>query len=95
MAKIPFDFDDVQSLSPHHYGPSHKALQQTVRAFVIKEIDPYVESWEEQGFIPTELHCKAYAAGIYALGYPPELGALKWECGHRWGYPLPHETKNT
>jgi len=45
-----------------------------VRAFVNKELLPFVSEWDENGSFPDELHRKAYAAGIYGAAWPAEHG---------------------
>ena len=66
-------FDQWRSRSPH-YDESHEAVCATVRAFVAKEITPYVDEWEAAGQLPRELHRKAAAAGVLGLNYPEEFG---------------------
>jgi len=63
-----------------HYSPSpyykqtHYDWQKKVRAFVEKEMMPFLDKWEEKGDFPSDLHEKAYAAGIYGAMYPAEYG---------------------
>jgi acyl-CoA dehydrogenase len=66
-------FDQWRSRSPH-YDESHDAVCDTVRAFVAKEITPYVDEWEAAGQLPRELHRKAAVAGVLGLNYPEEFG---------------------
>jgi acyl-CoA dehydrogenase len=66
-------FDQWRSRSPH-YDESHEAVCDTVRAFVAKEITPYVDEWEAAGQLPRGLHSKAAAAGVLGLNYPEEFG---------------------
>ena len=66
-------FDQWRSRSPH-YDESHEAVCDTVRAFVAKEITPYVDEWEAAGQLPRELHRKAAEAGVLGLNYPEEFG---------------------
>ncbi len=53
---------------------SHKLWRSSVRAFVTKEIIPYVEAWEEAGRIPRDLYPNAAQAGLIGLGYAEEFG---------------------
>merc|ERR1719445_81418 len=63
-----------------HYSPSpyykqtHYEWQKKVRAFVEKEMMPFVDKWEAKGDFPSDLHEKAYKAGIYGAMYPAEYG---------------------
>ena len=53
-----------------YFGETHNMVRDTVRRFVEREIEPFVEAWEEQGEFPTELYRKAGKAGILGIGYP-------------------------
>merc|ERR1719384_386540 len=63
-----------------HYSPSpyykqtHYDWQAKVRAFVEKEMMPFLDKWEEKEDFPSDLHEKAYKAGIYGAMYPAEYG---------------------
>ena len=59
---------------PHYFGPEHDSLRATVRAFVAREITPFVTAWDEAGSFPRELYAKAAAIGMLGMGYPEELG---------------------
>lgn len=72
----PLDFDATRLTSPH-LTEAHEAWRQTVRAFVEREIAPYVNEWDEAGAFPRELHRKAAAIGLIGLGYPEEFGGIK------------------
>jgi len=50
------------------------AFRASVRRFVEREIAPHAAAWDEAGSFPRELHAKAAAAGLLALGYPEHLG---------------------
>jgi len=70
-------FEDPHYLSGNalpFYKATHYDFQKKVRAFVDKEIMPYVDKWDEAGTYPMELHTKAYAAGIYGSMWPKEYG---------------------
>ena len=46
-----------------YYNESHAEWRAKIRAFVEKEISPFVHEWDEAGKYPRELHKKAYEAG--------------------------------
>ncbi len=47
----------------------------TVRSFVEKEINPYVDKWEEEGIFPAhDLFKKMGDLGFLGLNYPEEYG---------------------
>jgi len=53
----------------------HELFRKTVRAFVERSIEPYVEEWEQAGIFPAhELFRKLGAAGLLGLEYAPEFG---------------------
>ncbi len=51
-----------------------RALQETARAFVRREVVPHLQAWEDAGEVPRDLHVKAAALGLLGLGVPEELG---------------------
>jgi len=52
----------VQCSSPY-YTPEHEAFRDTVRRFVLKEIEPFATEWDEAGEFPRELYRKAAGIG--------------------------------
>ena len=50
------------------------ALQQTARAFVVAEVLPHLQAWEDDGSVPRGLHVAAAKLGLLGLGVPEELG---------------------
>ena len=57
------------------FTEEHQAFRKTVRAFVEREIDPYVDAWERDGRMPThELFGKLGDLGFLGLEYDPEYG---------------------
>jgi acyl-CoA dehydrogenase len=52
----------------------HEAWRDQLRKFVDKEIAPFVDEWDEQGFLPNELWGKAAEFGLLGLGYPEQYG---------------------
>ena len=51
-----------------------RALRETARAFVAKEVVPHLQEWEDAGSVPRELHAKAAKLGLLGLGVPEDLG---------------------
>ena len=68
--------DTLFGLSPRsdYFSPGHEDFRRTLRAFVDREIAPFVGDWDEAGSFPRELYRKAAAIGLIGLGYPEELG---------------------
>ena len=69
-------FDAAARASPF-YTPEHEAFRRTLRRFVAKEIEPFVNEWDEAGAFPRELYKKAAAVGYLGLGYPERYGGIE------------------
>lgn len=63
-------------MSKGYFSEEHNIFRASVRRFVEKEINPYIESWEEAEDIPTQLElCKKAADnGFIGLEFPEEYG---------------------
>jgi acyl-CoA dehydrogenase len=61
----------------NRYSPEHESFRDTVRAFVAKEIAPYVSDWDEAEAFPRELYRKAAHLGLLGLGYPEAYGGVE------------------
>ena len=70
----PFDFD--HRYQGPYYTEDHKAWRNTLRAFVNREIMPFVDEWDEAGGFPRELYKKAAKVGLLGFGYPEEYGGI-------------------
>jgi len=57
-----------------YYKDTHRRFAAKVRAFVEKELSPFVHEWDEQGSYPPELHQKISDAGLLAVSAPKEYG---------------------
>jgi citronellyl-CoA dehydrogenase len=59
------------------FTEDHEALRATVRKFIDREINPYVDSWEEAQMFPAkELFPKLGKAGLLGVSKPTEYGGL-------------------
>jgi alkylation response protein AidB-like acyl-CoA dehydrogenase len=59
------------------FTQEHEALRRTTRAFVEKEINPYVKEWEENGPFPAhELFKKMGDLGLLGICKPVEYGGM-------------------
>lgn len=65
------------STSSPFYTAEHETFRDSVRAFVRKEIEPFVTEWEEAGTFPRELYKKAADIGLIPLGYPEQYGGVE------------------
>ena len=57
-----------------YFGETHNLVRETVRKFVEREINPFIDAWEEKGEFPLDLYRKAGQAGILGIGYPEAYG---------------------
>jgi acyl-CoA dehydrogenase len=51
-----------------------RALRASVRRFTEAEVVPNIAAWEDAGALPRELHRKAAAADLLAVGFAEEVG---------------------
>ena len=58
----------------HYYTSEHEQFRQTVRAFVAREIIPFINEWDESEEFPRALYRQAAEIGLIGLGYPEEYG---------------------
>lgn len=67
--------------------PERTAFRDTLREFVAREITPHVDSWDEAGDIPWELHEKIGGLGVWGFGVEEEFGGLGFDdCFMRAAY---------
>jgi acyl-CoA dehydrogenase len=67
---------DPLRLNPARLTPEHVAFRETVRRFVVRELEPYVAGWDEAGGFPRDLYLRAAAAGLFGLRLPEEFGGV-------------------
>lgn len=60
-----------------YFSQDHQIFRGSVRKFVVREIKPWIDRWEEEESFPRELYSKAAAAGFLGLGYPEEYGGTE------------------
>jgi len=56
------------------FTPDHEAFRDSFRRFIDKEIAPFHEAWEEQGYVDREVWRKAGENGFLCLTMPEEYG---------------------
>lgn len=59
-----------------YYTSDHEAFREQLRRFVVKEIEPFVDQWDEAGEFPRDLYKKAAAIGLLQLNFPEEYGGV-------------------
>jgi len=70
----------------------HTALRASIRAFIDREINPYVSEWEDREEFPTALFKKAGDAGFLGITKPVEYGGsgLDYSYNAVWAEELGH-----
>lgn len=63
-------------MSSMYFSEEHNAFRQSFRDFLQKEVAPFVEKWEKQGFVDKEIWKKFGEMGYFGLNYPEEFGGL-------------------
>ncbi|WP_433314895.1 acyl-CoA dehydrogenase family protein [Micromonospora chersina] len=54
--------------------PERRQLRELTRAFVTKEVLPYLDGWERAGEVPRSLHETAAKIGLLGIGFPESVG---------------------
>ena len=75
------------------FSPEHEALRASIRAFIDREINPYVAEWEAAEQFPShELFRKAGEAGFLGITKPVEYGGagLDYSYNAVWAEELGH-----
>ncbi|MEM6966387.1 MAG: acyl-CoA dehydrogenase family protein [Bacteroidota bacterium] len=61
-------------MTQHLFTEEHELFRQSLRAFIDKEVQPYVDQWEEKRRIPRSVWKKMGAMGFLGLSYPEAYG---------------------
>jgi len=56
------------------FTEEHEELRESIRRFVLKELRPHVQQWEDDEWFPNEVFHKLAAVGFLGLKYPEEYG---------------------
>ncbi|SIQ24184.1 acyl-CoA dehydrogenase family protein [Micromonospora avicenniae] len=54
--------------------PERRQLRELTRAFVAREVLPYLDDWERAGEVPRHLHATAAKIGLLGVGFPESVG---------------------
>lgn len=54
--------------------PEHRALRETVRSFVEKEVRPHARRWDEEGEFPSATVARLGELGLMGVMVPEEYG---------------------
>jgi citronellyl-CoA dehydrogenase len=71
---------DSNQLHYPYFTEEHHMLRDTVKKFVLTEIAPHAEEWDEAGIFPKELFKKAADLGLFGIRIDPKWGGagLDW-----------------
>jgi len=61
-------------VTDRYAAPERRALRDTVRRFVEREVLPDQDTWEREGALPRALHGAAARAGLLGVSYPESAG---------------------
>lgn len=56
------------------HTPERRQLRELTRAFVTREVLPYLADWERAGEVPRSLHATAAKIGLLGVGFPEWVG---------------------
>jgi acyl-CoA dehydrogenase len=62
------------SQSDGFHTPERRALRETVRRFVERDVLPHQDEWERAGELPRSLHRRAAGLGLLGLAFPSAAG---------------------
>lgn len=65
------------------WSEEHQIFRQTIRNFLVNEVEPHVEEWIEKHDIPRSFWLKAAKAGILGVDIPEEYGGPGGDFLHR------------
>ena len=65
------------------FTDQHNEIRRTVQQFVEKEVNPYVDEWEEAGIFPAhEVFKKAGDLGLLGINKPEKYGGMGLDYGY-------------
>ena len=72
-AKLP-EREEQHMIERTLFNPDHEAFRDSFRRFMDKEIAPFHDAWEEQGYVDREVWNKAGDNGFLCMTLPEEYG---------------------
>jgi acyl-CoA dehydrogenase len=57
-----------------YLASEHLALREQVARFLAKEVEPFADAWEEQGYVPRPVLRKMGGLGLFGITYRPQYG---------------------
>ena len=69
------------------FTDEHRALAQTTRKFIDKEINPYCDQWEEEGIFPAkQLFKKLGDLGLLGIAKPEAYGGMGLDYSYQMAF---------
>ncbi|WNJ18891.1 acyl-CoA dehydrogenase family protein [Pontibacter sp. G13] len=63
-------------MDSYYFSEEHQMFRTSLRAFLDREVKPFIDEWEEQQQIPKDLWPKFAEMGYLGLNYPEKYGGL-------------------
>ena len=57
-----------------YFNQEHEIFREQVRSFVDKEIEPYIDQWEEERLFPKSVYRRMGELGFLGIRLPEEYG---------------------
>lgn len=71
-----------------HYTEGHILFRKQLRAFLKKEVIPFVDQWEKERIVPKDIWKKMGLAGFLCMAVSPKYGGLGGDFGILEKYPI-------
>jgi acyl-CoA dehydrogenase len=66
----------MNNLQNTFFTPDHETFRQSLRAFLDKEVMPFIDQWEEDGQLPADIWKKFGDMGYFGLSHEEKYGGL-------------------
>ncbi|MDX2304486.1 MAG: acyl-CoA dehydrogenase family protein [Microscillaceae bacterium] len=66
----------MDSSKKYYFTEEHELFRQSLRAFLQKEVIPYIDEWEQKGELPPEIYRRFGEMGYFGISFPEQYGGL-------------------
>jgi acyl-CoA dehydrogenase len=63
-------------MAQYYFTEEHELFRQSLRAFLVREVAPHIDAWEDAGEVPREIFIKFGEQGYFGMNLPEEFGGL-------------------
>lgn len=63
-------------MQSYYFTEEHELFRSSFRAFLEKEVRPYVDQWEKDGHLPREIYRKFGEMGFFGMSLPEAYGGI-------------------